>query len=89
MTRELRLHICTDVENVAIGISATPMGASLVAQVGFQEREIVILRQPTEPADPRAVDAALWIGVRPPSRPSSTATSETASEPHSSENSPV
>lgn len=89
MTGAARLPISTDKENVAVGISATPMGASLVAQVGFQQREIVRLRQSSEPRIPKAVDVALWIGVRPPSGSSSVAASETASKSPSSENSPL
>jgi GNAT superfamily N-acetyltransferase len=64
-----------DMEGVAIGISAAPMGATLAAHAGFEERELLRVKSRASPDRPSVSDVVLWIGIRPPSRsPSDTNT---------------
>ena len=69
-----------DLEGVPVGVSATPMGATLAAQAGFEQREEVRFRQSAVPGASEKVDVALWIGVRPPSSSPASGASTVASD---------
>ncbi|KAH3910185.1 hypothetical protein HBI56_222680 [Parastagonospora nodorum] len=81
------VSFCTqlaDLDDALLGVSATPLGALLVAKAGFEECEIVridqslVHRGPSEKS-PNAVAVELWLGLRWPFGMSSGNASQSAS----------
>ncbi|KAF2689293.1 hypothetical protein K458DRAFT_413590 [Lentithecium fluviatile CBS 122367] len=62
-----------DLEGCLLGISAVPMGATLAARAGFEERELVRVKrlcmhnETGRKDEPNVGDVELWIAIRQPS----------------------
>jgi hypothetical protein len=75
----------TDLDDAQVGVSATPMGATVAAKAGFEERETVKIKRLARKNAPHAQDAPgigdveLWIAIRQPAR-SNSDTSTTCSD---------
>lgn len=68
------LLTATDLDDAPVGVSATPMGATVAAKAGFEERETVKIKRlarkntPHAQDSPSAGDVELWIAIRQPAR---------------------
>ncbi|KAF2190761.1 hypothetical protein K469DRAFT_392320 [Zopfia rhizophila CBS 207.26] len=78
-----------DMDDLPVGVSAAPMGATVAAKAGFEEQEIIRIKRPhyhqkssefgtlAQPDGPAFGDVELWVGIRQPSSsPSEGSTTE-------------
>ncbi|OAG07110.1 uncharacterized protein CC84DRAFT_1204701 [Paraphaeosphaeria sporulosa] len=56
-----------DLDGVPLGISAVPQGAIVAARAGFEERELVRVKQACVHKETNVAEVELWVAIRRPS----------------------